>query len=346
MITTGKIDQIPFQNYGMLRHSARAVLDGNQNPSMKKLFTTGGVFLPATFESLSIAPSMTSRKSSKSQRSKHIPTFAKAHSNVAVKNPQSLTTTPSNAGSVTAEKVTNAPTQKEGGIRVDPDCMSAMSRESQTTCIARGGDKNGGETPAVTPTSATTPSSPTAKPTPKTDSSGKNGGQVVVGGGVGGGGEASGSRNGSTTGSTSGYDSGDHSGSLKEYNSELDVVSSSDEENRLRGEEIGGGHCQRCHKSYSIGTASNAGKRCLLPHPTNMVVAIRRDQTGTDFACLCCRSEFRLPKMAFYEAGVNSMLTGYCYRGEHTNDEDDIDFRYHGGAALTCEEAGCIEYFV
>ena len=33
---------------------------------------------------------------------------------------------------------------------------------------------------------------------------------------------------------------------------------------------------------------------------------------------------FRLPKMAFYEAGVNSMLTGFCFIGHHTTDENDI----------------------
>ena len=55
-----------------------------------------------------------------------------------------------------------------------------------------------------------------------------------------------------------------------------------------------------------------------------MVIPIRRDGDGTHFVCLCCRTEFKLPKMTFYEAGVNSMLTGYCFIGQHTSDENDI----------------------
>ena len=62
----------------------------------------------------------------------------------------------------------------------------------------------------------------------------------------------------------------------------------------------------------------------MLPHPTKNVVPIRRDDFGTDFVCLCCRTEFRLPKMAFYEAGVNSMLTGHCFVGQHTLDKNEI----------------------
>merc|ERR1712176_1390968 len=73
---------------------------------------------------------------------------------------------------------------------------------------------------------------------------------------------------------------------------------------------------------------------------------LSRDAFGTDFVCLCCRTEFRLPKMAFYEAGVNSMLTGFCFIGQHTQDASEIDYQQDGGAALCCEEAGCIEYFV
>jgi len=105
-------------------------------------------------------------------------------------------------------------------------------------------------------------------------------------------------------------------------------------------------HCARCHKSYNPNSSSNAEMRCLLPHPTNMVVALGRDANGTNFVCLCCRTEFKLPKMTFYEAGVNSMLTGYCFVGQHTSNLKSIDYQDKGGAALSCEEAGCIEFFV
>jgi len=105
-------------------------------------------------------------------------------------------------------------------------------------------------------------------------------------------------------------------------------------------------HCARCHKSFNPNSSSNAEMRCLLPHPTNMVVALGRDANGTNFVCLCCRTEFKLPKMTFYEAGVNSMLTGYCFVGQHTSNLKSIDYQDKGGAALSCEEAGCIEFFV
>jgi hypothetical protein len=108
----------------------------------------------------------------------------------------------------------------------------------------------------------------------------------------------------------------------------------------------GDDHCVRCHKTFDAKSASSAEMRCVLPHPTKNVVPIRRDDFGTDFVCLCCRTEFRLPKMAFYEAGVNSMLTGHCFVGQHTLDKCEIDYQQGGGAALSCEENGCIEYFV
>ena len=78
------------------------------------------------------------------------------------------------------------------------------------------------------------------------------------------------------------------------------------------------------YQTFDPLSGSNAEKRCLLPHPTKMVIPIRRDGDGTHFVCLCCRTEFKLPKMTFYEAGVNSMLTGYCFIGQHTSDENDI----------------------
>jgi len=146
---------------------------------------------------------------------------------------------------------------------------------------------------------------------------------------------------GSTNGSTSGYGS---EGYVSEEEKKLkdktvDTLKVLD----IRDEDT---HCARCHKTFDPLSCSNAGKRCLMPHPTKMVIPIRRDGDGTHFVCLCCRTEFKLPKMTFYEAGVNSMLTGYCFIGQHTSDEDDIDYQYDGGAALSCEEAGCIEFFV
>ena len=49
-----------------------------------------------------------------------------------------------------------------------------------------------------------------------------------------------------------------------------------------------------------------------------MVVPIGRDSDGTDFVCLSCRKEFRLPKMTFYDQKTNSLMTGWCFMGSHT----------------------------
>ena len=49
-----------------------------------------------------------------------------------------------------------------------------------------------------------------------------------------------------------------------------------------------------------------------------MVVPIGRDNNGTDFVCLSCRKEFRLPKMTFYDEKTNSLMTGWCFMGSHT----------------------------
>lgn len=151
---------------------------------------------------------------------------------------------------------------------------------------------------------------------------------------------------GSTNGSTSGY--GSETVGSEGYVSEEDRIKLKTPETSLKVLDIRDDdtHCARCHKTFDPLSASNAEKRCLLPHPTKMVIPIRRDLDGTHFVCLCCRTEFKLPKMTFYEAGVNSMLTGYCFIGQHTSDEKEIDCQYDGGAALTCEEAGCIEFFV
>lgn len=144
---------------------------------------------------------------------------------------------------------------------------------------------------------------------------------------------------GSTNGSTSGYGSEGYVSAEEPKLKTVETLKVLD----IRDEDT---HCARCHKTFDPLSGSNAEKRCLLPHPTKMVIPIRRDGDGTHFVCLCCRTEFKLPKMTFYEAGVNSMLTGYCFIGQHTSDENDIDCQYDGGAALTCEEAGCIEFFV
>jgi len=102
-------------------------------------------------------------------------------------------------------------------------------------------------------------------------------------------------------------------------------------------------HCVRCHKKFNT---SDKRSRCYLPHPARMVVIESKDEEGTNFSCKACNTGFRLLQMDFYEEGSNSLLTGHCYSGHHTTDPSSVDFQCLGGAAKTCEENGCVEFYV
>ncbi|XP_076823738.1 uncharacterized protein LOC143469800 [Clavelina lepadiformis] len=101
-------------------------------------------------------------------------------------------------------------------------------------------------------------------------------------------------------------------------------------------------HCVRCHKDYNPKERS----RCYLPHPQTMVFKVGQDSEGTDFICDCCSTSFRLLKMGFYEETTNALLTGHCYSGQHTSDPESVDYRKDDGAAKSCEENGCVEFYV
>nr|CAB3262798.1 uncharacterized protein LOC100183384 [Phallusia mammillata] len=101
-------------------------------------------------------------------------------------------------------------------------------------------------------------------------------------------------------------------------------------------------HCVRCHKSYN----PNERGRCFLPHPESMVYKLGQDNEGANFQCQCCKTGFRLLKMDFYEESTNSLLTGHCYSGHHTTNPESVDYRISEGAAKSCEENGCVEFYV
>lgn len=101
-------------------------------------------------------------------------------------------------------------------------------------------------------------------------------------------------------------------------------------------------HCVRCHKDFN----PNEPGRCILPHPEKMVTKVSQDSIGADFECRCCNAEFRLIQMDFYEESTNALLTGHCYSGTHTTDPNSVDYRSVGGCAKSCEEFGCIEFYV
>lgn len=100
-------------------------------------------------------------------------------------------------------------------------------------------------------------------------------------------------------------------------------------------------HCVRCHRNYD--PKSSAVSTCTLKHPNSHVDKRSQDSNGANFRCRSCRKEFRLIKMYFYDENVNSFMTGFCFQGNHTT--DPLEVRY-GGAYKTCEEIGCVEFYV
>merc|ERR1712048_1454018 len=108
-------------------------------------------------------------------------------------------------------------------------------------------------------------------------------------------------------------------------------------------------HCVRCHKNYDHNSSSTVLNKCRIPHPQNMVVKLESNSIGNDFKCLACKKTFRLPlAMDYYEESTNSILAGFCYDGSHTNNPSEVEYNSnsHNGTAKTCEENGCVEFYV
>ena len=98
-------------------------------------------------------------------------------------------------------------------------------------------------------------------------------------------------------------------------------------------------HCVRCHRNYDPSEKTN----CTQRHPNGRVGKVSENTHGATFHCSACGADFRLNKMFFYDEEVNSYMTGLCYHGEHTTNPHDVDY---SAAARTCEENGCIEFYV
>ena len=98
-------------------------------------------------------------------------------------------------------------------------------------------------------------------------------------------------------------------------------------------------HCVRCHKEYEVQNNHN----CVIRHPNACVLKTSQDTQGANFRCRACGQDFRLNNMFFYNESVNSHLSGFCYSGSHTHDPRQV--KYHS-AIRTCEETGCVEYYV
>ncbi|KAK2191361.1 hypothetical protein NP493_53g03029 [Ridgeia piscesae] len=98
-------------------------------------------------------------------------------------------------------------------------------------------------------------------------------------------------------------------------------------------------HCVRCHRNYDPTQKTN----CTQRHPNGRVRKVGENMHGATFHCSACDADFRLNKMFFYDENVNSYMTGLCYHGSHTTNPHEVDY---SAAARTCEENGCVEFYV
>ena len=98
-------------------------------------------------------------------------------------------------------------------------------------------------------------------------------------------------------------------------------------------------HCVRCHKSFD----PQENSHCVIRHPNTSVIKRKEDAHGATFHCRACSCDFHLAHMYFYNESVNSYLTGFCFSGKHTTNTRLVEFQ---GAIKTCEENGCVEFYV
>ena len=102
-------------------------------------------------------------------------------------------------------------------------------------------------------------------------------------------------------------------------------------------------HCVRCHKEYD---PHYGRKRCTLPHPEKDVWKISQNSQGATFKCGSCSTLFTLKGAWDYKLNImTEQNCGVCFDGFHTPDPDEVSYQ-PSGAALCCEEKGCIVFYV
>ncbi|XP_032222800.2 uncharacterized protein LOC116604476 [Nematostella vectensis] len=100
-------------------------------------------------------------------------------------------------------------------------------------------------------------------------------------------------------------------------------------------------HCVRCHKEYN---PSYGNTRCELPHPPGAIVRLSQDAEGADYSCTVCGHEYRL--IGCWDVKLNiEKHSGMCYIGTHTPKVEEVCY-VPTGPARTCEDKGCIEFYV
>ena len=102
-------------------------------------------------------------------------------------------------------------------------------------------------------------------------------------------------------------------------------------------------HCARCHLEYD---PKHGDRQCRLFHRDDDVMKISEDATGTDFGCEHCGTVFRVEGRWKYKQSLNRRHNcGPCFSGKHTVSTDDVMYEPEG-IAKTCEDYGCIVFYV
>ena len=98
-------------------------------------------------------------------------------------------------------------------------------------------------------------------------------------------------------------------------------------------------HCVRCHVTFDKKSPTS----CILRHSAETVQKLKQDPHGSDFQCTQCNNQFRIPNVYFYDENMQPNNYSPCFKGVHTTDTSEITY---GGLYKTCEENGCIEFYV
>lgn len=103
-------------------------------------------------------------------------------------------------------------------------------------------------------------------------------------------------------------------------------------------------HCVRCHKEYDPHFGK---KRCTLYHPEKDVWKVSQNSQGATFKCSLCSTAFTLKGAWDYKLCIaNEQDCGVCFEGLHTPDPNEVRYQPSRGAAQSCEDKGCIVFYV
>lgn len=100
-------------------------------------------------------------------------------------------------------------------------------------------------------------------------------------------------------------------------------------------------HCVRCHNDYHPFTG---GMHCKVTHPVNAIARLCQKDQLACYRCGVCKKVYWVNIL---EDDVSRIINhlGYCFLGTHSPTANDVSY-FPLGPAKTCEDMGCIEFYV